>query len=144
MTRIVAGTARGRLLVVPRGGATRPTSDRVREALFGRLDARGVLHGASVLDLSAGSGALGLEAASRGAGRVVLVESDRAGPRNGPHAYWNSTLSLLSRGCSTEPPGSFWKRQPQQMPVTIRTPTTVHRPTHVARARTTPSGAADG
>lgn len=78
MTRIVAGTARGRPLVVPRGGATRPTSDRVREALFGRLDARGVLNGASVLDLYAGSGALGLEAASRGAVRVVLVDSDRA------------------------------------------------------------------
>lgn len=57
---------------------TRPTSDRVREALFSRLDHAGVLDGARVLDLYAGSGALGLEAASRGAADVVLVESARA------------------------------------------------------------------
>lgn len=78
MTRIVAGTARGRTLVVPRGDATRPTSDRVREALFSRLEHEGVLPGARVLDLYAGSGALGLEAASRGAVVVWLVESARA------------------------------------------------------------------
>ncbi len=77
MTRIVAGTARGRPLVVPRGDATRPTSDRVREALFSRLDHEGVVTGAQVLDLYAGSGALGLEAASRGAEQVWLVESAR-------------------------------------------------------------------
>jgi 16S rRNA (guanine966-N2)-methyltransferase len=77
MTRIIAGAARGRRLETPRGGATRPTSDRVREALFGSLDARGVLDGAVVLDLFAGSGALGLEAASRGARGVVLVDSAR-------------------------------------------------------------------
>lgn len=75
MTRIVAGRARGRLLAVPRGGATRPTADRVREALFSRLEHEGVLEGARVLDLYAGSGALGLEAASRGAAHVVLVDS---------------------------------------------------------------------
>jgi 16S rRNA (guanine966-N2)-methyltransferase len=75
MTRIVAGSARGRTLVVPRGDATRPTSDRVREALFSRLDHEGVISGARVLDLYAGSGALGLEAASRGAEEVWLVES---------------------------------------------------------------------
>lgn len=78
MTRIIAGTARGRTLVVPRGELTRPTSDRVREALFSRLQHEGVLDGARVLDLYAGSGALGLEAASRGAAAVVLVESGRA------------------------------------------------------------------
>lgn len=78
MTRVVAGTARGRTLVVPRGDATRPTSDRVREALFSRLDHEGVLSGAWVLDLYAGSGALGLEAASRGAAQVWLVESAKA------------------------------------------------------------------
>ena len=78
MTRIIAGAARGRRLETPRGAATRPTSDRVREALFGFLDARGVLDGAVVLDLFAGSGALGLEAASRGAREVVLVDSARA------------------------------------------------------------------
>ena len=76
MTRIVAGSAGGRTLVVPRRG-TRPTSERVREALFSRLEHRGVLAGARVLDLYAGSGALGLEAASRGASSVTLVESSR-------------------------------------------------------------------
>ncbi len=77
MTRIVAGIAGGRRLEVPRSG-TRPTSERVREALFGRLVHYGVVDGARVLDLFAGSGALGLEAASRGAGEVVLVDSARA------------------------------------------------------------------
>jgi 16S rRNA (guanine966-N2)-methyltransferase len=77
MTRIVAGDAGGRRLVVPRGESTRPTSDRVREALFSALDARGLLPGSKVLDLYAGSGALGLEAASRGAASVVLVDASR-------------------------------------------------------------------
>ncbi|WP_167149694.1 16S rRNA (guanine(966)-N(2))-methyltransferase RsmD [Actinomyces sp. ZJ308] len=77
MTRIVAGTVGGRRIEVPRSG-TRPTSERVREALFARLDHYGVLDGARVVDLCAGSGALGLEAASRGAGDVVLVDSSRA------------------------------------------------------------------
>jgi 16S rRNA (guanine966-N2)-methyltransferase len=70
--RIVAGRWGGRRLVAPRGRATRPTSDRVREALFSIL---GPLDGERVLDLFAGSGALGLEALSRGAGSVVFVES---------------------------------------------------------------------
>lgn len=74
MTRIIAGTAGGRRLAVPATG-TRPTSDRVREALFSRLEHQGVLDGARVLDLYAGSGALGLEALSRGAQRAVLVDS---------------------------------------------------------------------
>ncbi|MFC4555602.1 16S rRNA (guanine(966)-N(2))-methyltransferase RsmD [Georgenia faecalis] len=77
MTRIVAGTAGGRALRVPRTG-TRPTSERVREALFSRLEHAGAVDGARVLDLFAGSGALGLEAASRGARSVVLVEVARA------------------------------------------------------------------
>ncbi|MDQ3152869.1 MAG: 16S rRNA (guanine(966)-N(2))-methyltransferase RsmD [Actinomycetota bacterium] len=76
MTRIVAGRAGGRRLAVPRSG-TRPTSHRVREAVFSALEARLVLDGARVLDLYAGSGALGLEALSRGAARVRFVESDR-------------------------------------------------------------------
>lgn len=80
MTRIVAGTAGGRTLRVPPRG-TRPTSERVREALFSRLDHADALDGAHVLDLYAGSGALGLEAASRGAARVVLVESARDAAR---------------------------------------------------------------
>ena len=77
MTRIVAGDLGGRRLQVPRGDVTRPTSERVREALFSSLEARGVVGGAHVLDLYAGSGALGLEALSRGAASVVLVDSSR-------------------------------------------------------------------
>ncbi|GGL41117.1 16S rRNA (guanine(966)-N(2))-methyltransferase RsmD [Phycicoccus endophyticus] len=77
MTRIVAGTHGGRRLRTPAGSGTRPTSERVREALFSALDARGLVRGARVLDLYAGSGALGLEAVSRGARECVLVESDR-------------------------------------------------------------------
>jgi 16S rRNA (guanine966-N2)-methyltransferase len=76
VTRIVAGVAGGRTLAVPKRG-TRPTSERVREALFSRLEHLDVVDGARVLDLYAGSGALGLEAASRGAVSVVLVESAR-------------------------------------------------------------------
>ncbi|WP_432519743.1 16S rRNA (guanine(966)-N(2))-methyltransferase RsmD [Kineococcus sp. SYSU DK006] len=78
MTRIVAGAAGGRRLKVPPGETTRPTSERVREALFSALDAAGAVSGGRVLDLYAGSGALGLEAASRGAVQVVLVEAARA------------------------------------------------------------------
>lgn len=73
MTRIIAGRARSVRLSVPPSG-TRPTSERVREALFSALDAWDAITGARVLDLYAGSGALGLEAASRGAASVVLVE----------------------------------------------------------------------
>jgi 16S rRNA (guanine966-N2)-methyltransferase len=76
MTRIVAGTVGGRTIEVPPKG-TRPTSDRVREAIFSRLEHLDVLDGGRVLDLYAGSGALGLEAASRGAAEVVLVVSAR-------------------------------------------------------------------
>lgn len=76
MTRIVAGSAGGRRLRVPPRG-TRPTAERVREALFNALDAAGDVEGASVLDLYAGSGALGLEALSRGASDAYFVESDR-------------------------------------------------------------------
>ncbi len=75
MTRIIAGAAARVSLAVPRSG-TRPTSDRVREALFSALEARDALEGARVLDLYAGSGALGLEALSRGAVSAVLVERD--------------------------------------------------------------------
>jgi 16S rRNA (guanine966-N2)-methyltransferase len=75
VTRIVAGSAGGRQLAVPKRG-TRPTSDRVREALFSAIEAAMDLDGARVLDLYAGTGALGLEALSRGAATAVLVESD--------------------------------------------------------------------
>ena len=80
MTRIVAGSAKGRTLAVPKSG-TRPTSERVREALFSRLDHMNVLEGATVLDLFAGTGALGLEALSRGAARATLVEKASAAAR---------------------------------------------------------------
>ncbi len=74
MTRLIAGVAGGRRLKVPRTGV-RPTGDRAREALFNSLGTLVDLDGAAVLDLYAGSGALGLEALSRGAADVVLVES---------------------------------------------------------------------
>jgi 16S rRNA (guanine966-N2)-methyltransferase len=78
VTRIIGGTAGGRRLTTPRGGQTRPTSDRVREALFSAIEAWcGSLQGLRFLDLYAGSGAVGLEAWSRGAGVVTLVEQDR-------------------------------------------------------------------
>jgi 16S rRNA (guanine(966)-N(2))-methyltransferase RsmD len=75
--RIIAGSARGRRLAAPRGSATRPTADRVREAVFSILGARGAAP-ARVLDLYAGSGAFGLEALSRGAAEALLVDADAA------------------------------------------------------------------
>jgi 16S rRNA (guanine966-N2)-methyltransferase len=72
--RVIAGAYRGRRLKTPHGASTRPTSDRVREALFSIL---GDISGLRVLDLFAGSGALGIEALSRGASEAVFVESDR-------------------------------------------------------------------
>ncbi len=75
MTRIIAGTARGRRLVAPRGTRTRPTSDKVRGAVFNVLGQ--FFEGGDVLDLYAGTGALALEALSRGSRRALLVESDR-------------------------------------------------------------------
>lgn len=78
MTRIIGGSAGGRRLATPRGAQTRPTSDRVREALFSAVESWcGSLQGLRFLDLYAGSGAVGLEAWSRGAGVVTMVESDR-------------------------------------------------------------------
>ena len=71
--RVIAGRLGGRRLKAPRGRVTRPTSDRVKEGLFAML---GDVQGASVLDLFAGTGALGIEALSRGAGRAVFVEHD--------------------------------------------------------------------
>jgi 16S rRNA (guanine966-N2)-methyltransferase len=77
--RIIAGAWRGRPILAPAGQATRPTSDRTREALFSMLTSRiGSFEGLRVADLFAGSGALGLEALSRGAAQCVFVETDRA------------------------------------------------------------------
>ena len=75
--RVISGEFGGRRLVAPEGETTRPTTDKVRQAVFNSLDSMGVLDGAVVADLYAGSGALGIEAISRGAERAVFVERDR-------------------------------------------------------------------
>ncbi len=75
--RVVSGSAGGRRLEVPDGSTTRPTTDRVREAVFNSLYSLDAIGGARVLDLFAGSGALGIEALSRGAESAVFVETDR-------------------------------------------------------------------
>ncbi len=115
MTRIIAGVARGRRLAVPKGTITRPTSDRAREGLFATMTAiRGALHGARVLDLYAGSGAVGLEALSRGAARALLVESDaraarvilanmRAAGLAGGQLACDRVERFLARGPGAEP-----------------------------------------
>lgn len=95
MTRIIGGQAGGRRISTPGGPHTRPTTDRVREALFSAVEAWcGSLQGLRFLDLYAGSGAVGLEAWSRGAGVVSLVESDR---RTARLIYENAKLLGFSR-----------------------------------------------
>ena len=79
--RVISGSARGRKLVAPEGSTTRPTPDRVREATFNALGSLGVVQEAAVLDLFAGSGAMGIEALSRGAARVTFVDPDIAARR---------------------------------------------------------------
>lgn len=76
--RVISGEFGGRRLVAPVGLSTRPTTDKVRQAVFNSLGSMGVLDGATVADLYAGSGALGIEALSRGAASCVFVERDRA------------------------------------------------------------------
>ncbi len=100
MTRIVAGTAKGRRLAVPARG-TRPTSERAREGLFNTLRSHLDLDGAAVLDLYAGSGAVGLEALSRGAARAVLVEADR-----------NAAETLQRNVTAVDLPGGDVRRRP--------------------------------
>lgn len=75
--RVVAGDLRGRRIEAPVSEATRPTTDKVREAVFNALGSLGVIDGASILDLFAGTGAMGIEALSRGADHCVFVEKDR-------------------------------------------------------------------
>lgn len=103
-TRIIGGTAGGRRIRTPPGDATRPTSDRVREALFSSVEAEvGSLAGLRFLDLYAGSGAVGLEAWSRGAGVVTWVEQDR---RTAALVRDNaSTLGLLAADVVVAPVG---------------------------------------
>jgi 16S rRNA (guanine966-N2)-methyltransferase len=110
MTRLIAGTAGGRRLRVPPSGV-RPTGDRAREGLFNSLSTLTDLEGAAVLDLYAGSGALGLEALSRGAAQVVFVEN---GPRVLPVLRANIDavgLRVVSGSVPTvvagPPPGRF-------------------------------------
>ena len=79
--RVVAGELGGRRLVSPEGTTTRPTTDRVREAIFNALGSAGLIDGALVADLYAGTGAIGIEALSRGAQRCTFVERDRAALR---------------------------------------------------------------
>ena len=93
MTRIVGGTLGGRRLVTPPGSSTRPTAEKVRAALANSLQATGGLDGARVLDLYAGSGALGLELVSRGASTAVFVEKDRAAL-----AALRSNVALVAQG----------------------------------------------
>lgn len=81
MTRIIAGVHGGRRLAAPAGAQTRPTSDRVREAFFSSLETMTDLSGARFVDLYAGSGAVGLEALSRGASHALLVESEARAAR---------------------------------------------------------------
>src|SRR3954453_21031581 len=81
MTRIIAGAHGGRRLSAPAGVSTRPTSDRVREGFFSSLDSMTDLSGARFADLYAGSGAVGLEALSRGGSHALLVEADARAAR---------------------------------------------------------------
>jgi 16S rRNA (guanine966-N2)-methyltransferase len=96
MTRIVAGALGGRRITAPAGRDTRPTSDRVREALFSTLESLTTLEGCRFADLYAGSGAVGLEAASRGASAVLLIESD---PRAARTVRANIAALDLARRC---------------------------------------------
>jgi 16S rRNA (guanine966-N2)-methyltransferase len=95
VTRIIAGFAGSRELKVPKDG-TRPTSDRVREAVFSALDSRDLIEDADVLDLFAGTGALGLEALSRGARSVVCVEHNHGAAAIARH---NAEIVVAAGGC---------------------------------------------
>ena len=100
--RVVAGRAGGLRLVAPAGSDTRPTSDRVREATFNALGSMGALEGATVLDLFAGSGALGIEALSRGARHATFVERDRAALDAIAHNLQNTGLEGDATVVATE------------------------------------------
>ncbi|MXO67835.1 16S rRNA (guanine(966)-N(2))-methyltransferase RsmD [Altererythrobacter marinus] len=109
--RIIAGEWRGRRLVAPKGGETRPTADRTRETLFSMLASRlGDFAELQVADLFAGSGALGLEALSRGAGHCLFVEQDEAALK----AIRANIAELGARGRSTVRPGSVLSLGPAE------------------------------
>jgi 16S rRNA (guanine966-N2)-methyltransferase len=93
--RVIAGSHRGRALIVPRGDTVRPTTGRAKAAMFSALDARGLVVGAAVLDLYAGVGGLGIEALSRGAERAVFVEQS-------PSALASLTTNLETCGLTSQ------------------------------------------
>ena len=116
MTRVIAGAAGGRRLAVPPGNGTRPTSDRAREGLFSTWQSLlgSPLEGERVLDLYAGSGAVGLEALSRGAGHTLLVEADARAARTirenvksiglpGAEVRAGKAEQIIRTGAPTEP-----------------------------------------
>ena len=115
MTRIVAGSAGGRRLAVPPGQRTRPTSDRAREALFGTLSGLLDLDGARVLDLYAGSGAVGLEAVSRGAASALLVDADARPPRP-PGTTPARSGWPTARPCGGTRSSGSWPARPSRRP----------------------------
>lgn len=111
--RIIAGEWRGRRLVAPKGEGTRPTADRTRETLFSMLNSRlGDFVGLSVADLFAGSGALGLEALSRGAERCLFVEQEQ----DALQAIRSNIATLKARDRSTVQPGSVMTLGPARRP----------------------------
>lgn len=113
--RIIAGQWRGRQLVAPKGDTTRPTSDRTREALFSMLVSRfGTMEGLAVADLFAGSGALGLEALSRGAASCLFVEQDRAALD-----ALRANIATLSAGNTDVRAGSAMSLGPARAPLDL-------------------------
>ncbi len=113
--RVIAGEWRGRPLVAPKGDATRPTADRTREALFSMLASRvGSFEGLAVADLFAGSGALGLEALSRGAASCLFVEQDRAAL----DALKDNIARLGAKGAEVRP-GSVLALGPARAPLDL-------------------------
>lgn len=120
MTRIIAGAAGSLRLEVPKAG-TRPTSDRVREAVFSALESWNLIEGSRVLDLYAGSGALGLEAASRGAAAVVLVEKH---PQAAQVAAKNAKIVQQAFGAEDVPKIEI-ARSSVQTYLDLRTPATL-------------------
>jgi 16S rRNA (guanine966-N2)-methyltransferase len=116
--RVLAGTLGGRVLAVPAGQTTRPTSGLIRGAVFNSLAARRVLDGALVADLFAGSGALGIEALSRGAASAVFVERDRAAART--VAANLDALGLTDRGRVVVGPVERW--QPEAVDLVLADP----------------------
>jgi 16S rRNA (guanine966-N2)-methyltransferase len=118
--RVVAGEFRGRRLVAPEGDTTRPTTDMVREAMFNSLASMGIVDGAEVIDLFAGSGALGIEALSRGAAHCTFVERDRAAltALRANH----DTLGLRDRATVAQSDAVAWSAAPRQADLALIDP----------------------